>query len=69
MFCHSITKMVKKHLEQHYAIKFCVNLGKGTTDPYDKIQKSSGNDSVSRAQVFGWYIDFVDGQETVKDEL
>jgi hypothetical protein len=69
MFCHSITKMVKKHLEQHYAIKFFVILGKGNTDPLDKIQKSSGNDSVSHAQVFGWYINFVVGQEMVKDEL
>jgi hypothetical protein len=33
-------------------IKFRLKLGEGITDTYDKIQKSFGNDSLSRAQVF-----------------
>jgi hypothetical protein len=69
MFCHSITKMAKKHLEQHHAIKLCVKLGENTTNTSDKIRKAFGNDFVSHAQVFQWYKDFVKGQETVEDEL
>jgi hypothetical protein len=33
---------------------FCVKLGKGDTDTYEKIQKAFGNDSLTRAQVFLW---------------
>jgi hypothetical protein len=51
-----------------YAIKFCVKLGQGATNTYDKIQKAFGNDSVSRAQVFLWRKDFVNGWKTVEDE-
>jgi hypothetical protein len=66
-FCHSITKMAKKHLE-HHAIKFFIKLREDATNTYDKIQKAFGNDSVSHAQVFQWYKDFVNGQEMVEDE-
>jgi hypothetical protein len=41
--------MDNNNLEQRYAIKFCVKLGKGATDTYEKIQKVLGNDSVSHA--------------------
>jgi transposase len=60
--------MENNNLEQRYAIKFCVKLGEGATDTYDKIQKACGNDSVSRAQVFRWHKDFVNWRETVEDE-
>jgi hypothetical protein len=60
MFCYSITKMEKNSLKQ-----FCVRLGKSATE---KIQKASGNDSLSRAQVLLWLKDFEIGRETVEDE-
>jgi hypothetical protein len=52
MFCYSITKMEEKNLKQCYAIKFCVKLGDGATDTYEKIHKAFGNDSVLLAQIF-----------------
>jgi hypothetical protein len=44
--------MEKNNLEQHYAIKFCVKLGEGATDTYEKMQIVFGNDSLSHTQVF-----------------
>jgi hypothetical protein len=61
--------MENNNLEQCYAIKFCVKLGEGGTDTYEKIQKAFGNDSLLRAQVIQWHKDFVNGQEMVEDEL
>jgi hypothetical protein len=49
-------------------MKFCVKLGKDTTDTYKKIQKAFGNDSVSHAQVFRWHKDFTNRWEMVEDE-
>jgi hypothetical protein len=63
MFCYSITKTENNNLEQRYAIKFCVKLGDSATDTYETIQKAFGNDSLSRAQVFRWHKEFVNGRE------
>jgi hypothetical protein len=60
--------MEKNNLEQSYAMRFCVKPGKCVTDTYGKIQKAFDNDSLSRAQVFRWHKDFVNGRETVEDE-
>jgi hypothetical protein len=68
MFCYGFAKMEVDDLEQRYAIKFCVMLGEGATEAYEKIQKAFGNDSVPRAQVFRWHKDFVNGRETLEDE-
>jgi hypothetical protein len=51
--------MEQNKFEQRYAIKFCVKLGEGAADTYEKIQEAFGNDSVSPAQVFRWHKDFV----------
>jgi hypothetical protein len=48
MFGYSVTK-VEKNLEQRYAIKFCVKMREGTANTYEKVQKASGNDSLSHA--------------------
>jgi hypothetical protein len=68
MFCYSVTKVGKNNLEQYYAIKFCVELGEGAIDTYEKIQKAFGTDSLSRAQLFRWHKDFSHGRGTVEDE-
>jgi hypothetical protein len=60
--------MERNNLKQRYAIKFCVKLGEGVTDTYEKIQKAFGNDSISCARVFRWHKDFVNCRETVQDE-
>jgi hypothetical protein len=59
--------MEENNLQERYAIKFCVELGEGATDTYEKIQKASGYGSVSCAQEFRWHKDLVNGQETVED--
>jgi uncharacterized cysteine cluster protein YcgN (CxxCxxCC family) len=61
-------KNQKINVEQRYASKFCVKLGEGATDTYEKLQKAFRNDSLSRAQVFRWHKYFVNGQEAVQDE-
>jgi hypothetical protein len=60
--------MGKNILEQRHAIKFCVKLGEGAIDTYEKIQKAFGDCSLSRAQVFRWRKSYVNGRETVEDE-
>jgi hypothetical protein len=67
-FCFSVTKWEKNNLEQYYVIKFCIKLGEGTTDIYEKIQKTFGNDSLSCTRVFWWHKDFVNGRGKVEDE-
>jgi hypothetical protein len=67
MFCYSVTK-IENNLEQRHAIKFCVKLGDGATNTYEKVKKAFGNHSVSHAQVFRWHKDFVNGREMVEDE-
>jgi hypothetical protein len=42
--------------------------GKGATDTYEKIQKAFDNNSVSRAQVFQWHKNFVNGREMAEGE-
>jgi hypothetical protein len=60
--------MEKNNLEQLYAIKFCIKLGKGAIDTYIKFQKTSDNDSPSRAQVFRWYKYVENGSEKEEDK-
>jgi hypothetical protein len=69
MHCYSVATMENNNLEQRYAIKFCVELGEGVTDTYEKVWKAFGNYSVPRTQVFRWHKDFVNGRETVEGEL
>jgi hypothetical protein len=46
VFRYSVTKTEKSNLAELCAIKFCVKLGEGATDTYQKILKTFGNDSV-----------------------
>jgi hypothetical protein len=57
VFCYSVTKMEKNNLEKGHAVKFCIKLREGATDPYGKIQRAFGNNSLSRAQIFRWHKD------------
>jgi hypothetical protein len=68
MIYYSVTKMENNNLEERYEMKFCIKLGEGATNNYENTQKAFDNDSLSRAQVFRWHNDFVNGRETVEDE-
>jgi hypothetical protein len=61
-------KKEENNLEQSYVIKFYNKLGEGSTDTYENIQEAFGNDSLSRAQVFRWFKEFVNDREMVEDE-
>ena len=47
-----VTKMDRQKFEQHCAIKFCVKLGESTAVIYEKLRRSYGEYSLSRAQMF-----------------
>ena len=60
--------MDRQKFEQSCAIKFCVKLGESATVTYEKLQRTYGEHSLSRAQVFRWHKSFLEGREQVKDE-
>ena len=60
--------MDRQKFEQRCAIKFCVKLDKSAAVTYEKLQRTYGEHSLSRAQVFRWHKSFLEGQEQVEDE-
>jgi len=63
-----VTKMHRQKFEQCSAIKFCVKLGESATVTYEKLQRTYGEHSLSRAQVFRWHMSFLEGRKQVEDE-
>ncbi|GFW38112.1 HTH_48 domain-containing protein [Trichonephila clavipes] len=59
---------MQQSIEQRYAIKFWVRLGKSGASTLEMIQQAYGRESLSQAQVFRWHKMFK-GRESVKDEL
>ena len=53
---------------QSCAIKFSVKLGESATVTYEKFQRTCGEHSLSRAQVFRWNKSFLGGREQVEEE-
>ena len=68
--CLSVMSLVKMQhgVDQRYAIKFCVKLGKSVTEMLAMIQKAYKKDALSKAQVFRWHKAFREGREDVEDE-
>ena len=60
--------MDRQKFEQCFAIKFCVQLGESAIVTYEKLQRTYGEHSLSRAQVFRWHKSFLEGREQVEDE-
>lgn len=58
-----------RSVEQRYAIKFCVKLGKSATETFPLIQQAFGSDCLSKSQVLRWHKSFKEGREEVADEL
>ena len=61
-------KMDRQKFGQLCAIKFCVKLGKSATVTYKKLQRTYGEHSVSRAQLFRRHKSLLEGREQVEDE-
>lgn len=58
---------MEKNLEQRYAIKFCVKLGKTATETLGMIKDAYGNAALNRSTVFEWHKLFREGRELVED--
>ncbi|UYV78357.1 hypothetical protein LAZ67_16001064 [Cordylochernes scorpioides] len=59
---------MKRSLEQRYAIKFCVRLGKNATETFQMLQKAFKDECISRSQSGKWHKAFKEGREEVADE-
>ncbi|KAJ8935472.1 hypothetical protein NQ318_009597 [Aromia moschata] len=57
-----------RSLEQRFAIKFCVKLGKTATETVSMIKTAYKEDALSDRQVSRWHKAFLDGREEVDDE-
>ena len=55
-------------LEEGYAIKFCIKLGKNASETtYGMLQTAFRPSCMNRASVFEWHKKFKDGRESVRD--
>ena len=55
-------------LEQRYAIKFCVRLGKNATETFQMLQEGFKDDCISRSQSGKRHKAFKEGRVKVADE-
>jgi len=67
MFLFSIGIMLSVNVEQCVNVKFCVKLGKSSTETYDLLKKVYGDECLSRTQVFKWFKRFREGREEIGD--
>ena len=56
-------------MEQRANIKFCVKLEKKIAETYELMKKISGDDCMSRTQVYNWFTRFKNGNENLNDDL
>ena len=59
---------MERSLEQRYAIKFCVRLGKDATETYQMLQEAFKEECISKSQCGRWHKAFKEGREEVTDE-
>ena len=55
-------------LEERYAIKFCVKLGKNARETYGMLQTSFRPTCMNWASVFEWYKRFKEARQSVRDD-
>ena len=63
-----VTVMMQRNIEQRYAIKFCVKLGKSGSETVEMLKKAFGDEVLSQSQVYKWYQAFKNGRQSVEDE-
>jgi len=59
---------MQRSLEQRYAIKFCVKLGKSGSITLQLLRTAYGDAVLSSVQVLRWHKAFKDGRESAEDE-
>jgi transposase len=58
----------QERLELRADIKFCMELGETPTYTYKKLQRTRGENAVSRALVFKWFRRFSEGRKSLEDD-
>lgn len=59
---------MQRSLDQRYAIKFCVKLGKSATETFEMIKQAYPDVALARSGVFRWHQAFLEGRKEVCDE-
>ena len=54
--------------EQRFAVKFCVKLGKSTTETFAILNTAYGDVTMKRATCFRWHKRFKNGRLSVEDD-
>ena len=54
--------------EQRFAVKFCVKLGKSTTETFAMLNTTYGDVAMKRATCFRWYKRLKNGRLSVEDD-
>jgi len=67
-FCVLLRAKIQRRMEQRYAIKFCLKLGKSGSETLQLLRTAYGDAVLSSSQVLTWYKAFKDGREGVEDE-
>jgi len=65
VFFFSVGIMSSVNMEQCVNVKFCVKLGKFTTETYNLLKKVYGDECLSHTQVFKWFKRFKKGREEI----
>ena len=55
-------------LEERYAIKLCLKLGKNATERYGMLQTAFRPSGMNQTSVFEWHKRFKDGRDSVRDD-
>lgn len=55
-------------MDQRINIKFLAKYGKNATETYEMLKHVYGDECLSRAQVFKWHKQFLEGRESVQNE-
>ena len=55
-------------LEERYAIKFYIKLGKNVTETYRLLQTAFQTCCMNRASVFEWHMRFKEDRESLRDD-
>jgi hypothetical protein len=63
-----ILSVLDGKFEQRVCIKFCVKLGKSTTETLEMLHEAFGEHSLSQTAVFEWHSRFKAGRMLVEDD-
>ncbi|GFU32120.1 hypothetical protein TNCV_3833561 [Trichonephila clavipes] len=58
-----------ENTDQRICIKFCFKLGKTDTETYEMMKTAFGDEAMSRARVFKWFLPFKEGRQSVNPVL